>query len=80
MARMRPSSKVNMNERQISMGLSDMEPTYLKKNGILKFGSHMFKLGRYFRGSRMARMRPSSKVNMNERNANMGLSHTEPTY
>ena len=26
----------------------------------------------------MARMRPSSKVNMNERNAAMGLSHTEP--
>ena len=28
----------------------------------------------------MAQMRPSSKVNMNERNAARGLSHTEPKY
>ena len=28
----------------------------------------------------MARMRLSSKVNMNERNTDMGLSRTEPQY
>ena len=28
----------------------------------------------------MARMRPSSKVNMNERGATIFLSHTEPEY
>ena len=31
MARMRPSSKVNMNERKLVMGLSHTEPKYLKR-------------------------------------------------